>query len=118
MTNTRQTIKTVCPPVLSAAVAIMLAGSCATAFAQANSAGPLVLKAQGSFFVGGETRHTDATTGTPGGGIFPNEDDIKVNQMYVQFQIPQSDAHRVPVVMLHGCYLSGKTWETTPDGRM
>lgn len=118
MTNTRQTIKTVCPPVLSAAVAIMLAGSGAAAFAQENNAGPLVLKAQGSFFVGGETRHTDATTGTPGGVIFPNEDDIKVNQMYVQFQIPQSDAHRVPVVMLHGCCLSGKTWETTPDGRM
>ena len=24
----------------------------------------------------------------------------------------------VPVVMVHGCCLSSKTWETTPDGRM
>lgn len=79
---------------------------------------PLVLKAQGSFFVGGETKHTDATSGTPGGFFFSNEDDIKVNQMYVQFQVPEGSARRVPVVMLHGCCLSGKTWETTPDGRM
>jgi len=118
MTNTRQIAKVMSPTVLSAAVTILLAGSAGAAFAQENNAGPLLLKAQGSFFVGGETRHTDATTGTPGGLIFPNGDDIKVNQMYVQFQIPESEAHRVPIVMLHGCCLSGKTWETTPDGRM
>jgi pimeloyl-ACP methyl ester carboxylesterase len=78
----------------------------------------LVLQAQGSFFVGGESRQTDATSGTPGGFLFPNEDVIQVNQMYVQFQIPEADAQHVPVVMLHGCCLTGKTWETTPDGRM
>jgi pimeloyl-ACP methyl ester carboxylesterase len=100
--------------------AIFAAGLTAAACAMAadSPAGPLVLKAQGSFYVGGETRHTDATTGTPGGFFFPNEDDIQVNQMYVQFQVPEGDAHHVPVVMLHGCCLSGKTWETTPDGRM
>jgi len=118
MRNTRQITQVVRLPVLSTAVAVVLAGSAAVTSGQENSAGPLLLKSQGSFFVGGETRHTDATTGTPGGFFFPNEDDIKVNQMYVQFQIPESDAHRVPVVMLHGCCLSGKTWETTPDGRM
>jgi pimeloyl-ACP methyl ester carboxylesterase len=101
-------------------LAVLLAGSAAVTFGEEkeNNADSLLLKAQGSFFVGGETRHTDATTGTPGGFLFPNEDDIKVNQMYVQYQIPEGDAHRVPVVMLHGCCLSGKTWETTPDGRM
>ena len=70
---------------------------------------PLVLASQGSFFVGGETR---TLTGGPGAG------DITVNQMYVQFQIPLNASRHVPVVMVHGCCLSSKTWETTPDGRM
>jgi pimeloyl-ACP methyl ester carboxylesterase len=98
-----------------AMAAAVLAASAAAA--PAPPAAPLVLKAQGSFYVGGRTEHTDASTGTPGGFFFPNEDDIKVDQMYVQFQVPEGDANHVPVVMLHGCCLSGKTWETTPDGR-
>jgi hypothetical protein len=118
MTNTPKITKATCPTVLSAAVTIMLAGSVVAAFAEENNADPLVLKAQGSFFVGGETITSDATTGTPGGFIFPNQDQITVNQMYVQFQIPEREGHHVPVVLLHGCCLSGKTWETTPDGRM
>jgi pimeloyl-ACP methyl ester carboxylesterase len=79
---------------------------------------PLVLAEQGSFYVGGQVKHTDATTGTPGGFLYPNEDDILVNQMYVQYQVPEDHQRHVSVVMLHGCCLSGKTWETTPDGRM
>ena len=38
--------------------------------------------------------------------------------MYVQYQIPPRGDRHVPVVMVHGCCLSSKTWETTPDGRM
>jgi hypothetical protein len=38
--------------------------------------------------------------------------------MYVQYQTPPGGAQHVPVVMVHGCCLSSKTWETTPDGRM
>ena len=38
--------------------------------------------------------------------------------MYVQYQIPENGNRHVPVVMVHGCCLSSKTWETTPDGRM
>jgi len=71
-------------------------------------ANPLVLKDQGSFFVGGETK----TLNTKGGG------DLTINQMYVQYQVPDSREQHVPVVMVHGCCLSSKTWETTPDGRM
>ena len=41
-----------------------------------------------------------------------------VHQMYVQYQIPVRGERHVPVVMVHGCCLSSKTWETTPDGRM
>src|SRR5215813_2582377 len=72
---------------------------------------PLVLASQGSFFVGGETKKLPAAgTAQPG--------DVTVNQMYVQYQIPVNGNQHVPVVMVHGCCLSSKTWETTPDGRM
>ena len=105
------------PNFYGAALAVALAAM-APALGADSLTGPLVLKAQGSFFVGGVTEHTDATTGTPGGFLFPNPDDIQVNQMYVQYQIPEGAGRHVPVVLLHGCCLSGKTWETTPDGRM
>ena len=71
-----------------------------------NASQPLVVKEQGSFFVGGEPK------ALVGGG------DVTVNQMYVQYQAPAGGAAHVPVVMVHGCCLSSKTWETTPDGRM
>jgi pimeloyl-ACP methyl ester carboxylesterase len=108
--------------VVAAALALVVAA--APAAAQQSAPGPdakatrLVLQKQGSFYVGGHVQHTDATSSTPGGFLYPNEDDIMINQMYVQYQIPVSKARHVAVVMLHGCCLSGKTWETTPDGRM
>jgi len=78
---------------------------------------PLVIAEQGSFFVGGETKAVPAPPPTPGRG--PGAPgDITVNQMYVQYQIPVNANPHVPVVMVHGCCLSSKTWETTPDGRM
>lgn len=66
---------------------------------------PLVIASQGSFFIGGESK-------TVGNG------DITINQMYVQYQTPPNGGRHMPVVMVHGCCLSSKTWETTPDGRM
>jgi pimeloyl-ACP methyl ester carboxylesterase len=75
---------------------------------------PLVLKAQGSFFVGGEkVEQAQAELGNLGPGGH-----ITVNQMYVRFMVPQGGEGNVPVVMLHGATLTGKSWETTPDGRM
>jgi hypothetical protein len=83
------------------------------AFAQVT--GPLTIKEQGSFFVGGETK----TVSEPPAGIIPAQSgEITVNQMYVQYQIPMKGDRHVPVVFVHGCCLSSKTWETTPDGRM
>ncbi len=38
--------------------------------------------------------------------------------MYVRYMVPQGGDGHVPVVMLHGATLTGKSWETTPDGRM
>ena len=43
---------------------------------------------------------------------------ITVNQMYVRYMVPQGGDDNVPVVMVHGATLTGKSWETTPDGRM
>jgi pimeloyl-ACP methyl ester carboxylesterase len=75
---------------------------------------PLVLKAQGSFFVGGEkAEQTQAELGGLGPGGH-----ITVNQMYVRYMVPQGSDGNVPVVMVHGATLTGKSWETTPDGRM
>jgi len=75
---------------------------------------PLVLKAQGSFYVGGDvveqTRNELGSFG-PGGRI-------TINQMYVRYMIPQGGDRKAAVVLIHGSTLTGKSWETTPDGRM
>jgi pimeloyl-ACP methyl ester carboxylesterase len=77
---------------------------------------PLVIAKQGSFFVGGEKKALPPNT-TAGSGAAPAAE-ITINQMYVQYQAPPNGGRHVPVVMVHGCCLSSKTWETTPDGRM
>ena len=75
---------------------------------------PLVLKAQGSFFVGGDkAEQTQVELGDLGPGGH-----IAVNQMYVRYMVPQGGDGNLPVVMVHGATLTGKSWETTPDGRM
>ena len=38
--------------------------------------------------------------------------------MYVRYMVPQGGDGNPPVVMVHGATLTGKSWETTPDGRM
>jgi hypothetical protein len=97
------------------ALAVLAAiGACGLAYAQRRGSEPLTIQAQGSFFVGGETRALPPPR--PGSALGGGE--ITVNQMYVQYQIPPRGGRHVPVVMVHGCCLSSKTWETTPDGRM
>lgn len=83
--------------------------------AQNNKNGALVIESQGSFFVGGQDKMSDAlNSGSPGGA-----GTTTVNQMYVQFQVPQAHGpQKTPVIMIHGCCLSAKSWEETPDGRM
>ncbi len=82
--------------------------------AQNNINGPLTLHSQGSFFVGGQDTTSDAlNSGSPSSGT------VTTDQMYVQFQIPESRGKgKTPVIMIHGCCLSSKSWEETPDGRM
>jgi pimeloyl-ACP methyl ester carboxylesterase len=101
--------------ILLGAVTVLLLAAAGVTMADS-----LLLKEQGSFFVGGRTIFTDALTGSTTGflGTGINTGNITVDQMYVQYQVPEgADAH-VPVVMVHGCCLSSKSYETTPDGRM
>jgi hypothetical protein len=85
--------------------------------------GALVLKAQGSFFIGGNTHAVPDpyAGGESSAGVYPPTNrpgNSMINQMYVQFQLPAKKNNSPPIVFVHGCCLSSKTWETTPDGRM
>ncbi|MEE3008113.1 MAG: alpha/beta fold hydrolase [Pseudomonadota bacterium] len=40
-----------------------------------------------------------------------------IEQVYVQYFIPQKRQYKWPLVLLHGGGLTGACWETTPDGR-
>ncbi|NQE61380.1 hypothetical protein [Caulobacter sp. RHG1] len=73
---------------------------------------PLVLKDRGSFFVGGRSVEQKA-----GEILLGPDDSVTVDQMYVEYMVPTGKA-KIPVVMIHGAGLSGKSYDTTPDGRM
>ncbi len=76
--------------------------------------GPLTIAKQGSFFVGGKSVQSDSLSTLP---AYAPSGTIAVEQMYVHYQVPVAPAGR-PITLIHGCCLTGKTWETTPDGRM
>jgi len=106
-------------PAILTAIAVAFLGAPTGVIAQApkdvkTPDKPLVLKAQGSFFVGGDkVEQTAGELGDLGAGGH-----ITINQMYVHYMVPQRGDRNVPVVMVHGATLTGKSWETTPDGRM
>lgn len=78
----------------------------------ASATPPPALKEAGSFFVNGEVVRTDNPGGANPGGR------IVVNQMYVEYGIPaKQKANAWPVIMVHGSGHTGKTYDTTPDGR-
>ncbi|MDB5810629.1 MAG: Alpha/beta hydrolase family protein [Betaproteobacteria bacterium] len=79
--------------------------------------GPLTITEQGSFFVAGRKVQapgnydpTKSAAGADEGQAF------WVDQMYVQYQIPQN-RRRLPLILVHGGSGTGRVWETTPDGR-
>jgi hypothetical protein len=76
--------------------------------------GPLSIARQGSFFIGGREVKSDTLSTLP---AYAAAGTITVDQMYVHYQVP-AGALQVPITLIHGCCLTGKTWETTPDGRM
>ena len=76
---------------------------------------PITIREQGSFMVGG------TTVAVPGTFEFsdyrnPAGQNAYADHAYVFYQIPV-DVKKLPLVFLHGGGQSGKTWETTPDGR-
>lgn len=76
--------------------------------------GPVTIEKQGSFFVGGKDIESGTLSTLP---AYAQSGTITVDQMYVRYQTPVK-AKSNSIVMIHGCCLTGKTWETTPDGRM
>lgn len=95
---------------LAAAVLALMLSTSAYAFEKA-----VLLQDQGSFFAGG------TTVTTPGSFDFsnplnPQGQTLHGDHAYVFYQKPVN-AHKLPLVFLHGAGQSKKTWETTPDGR-
>src|SRR5207253_5750679 len=86
-----------------------------TAAASGADASPLRIERQGSFFVGGHDVKSDDLSTYP---YIPPAGTISVDQVYVRFQVPAVAHQQAAVTFIHGCCLTGKTWETTPDGRM
>ncbi|MFD2182808.1 esterase [Rhodoplanes azumiensis] len=113
---TRRLLAVVTLLATSALPAFVLPAAAQTAAAPASTGltGPLVLEKQGSFFVGGRNVTSDTLSTLP---AYAASGTITVEQMYVRYQVPVA-AQRPPVTLIHGCCLTGKTWETTPDGRM
>jgi hypothetical protein len=113
--STRRSVS-YCPPA-ALLLAITTFGAATAAIAQdvsdlQKAKSPLVLDSQGSFVVGGQNVAKNAVDV---GGAAPGH--ITIKQLYVEYMIP-SGANKVPVVMIHGGGLSGKSFQTTPDGRM
>lgn len=85
---------------------------------------PLCLRAMGSFHVGGRRVHLSGKpiyerTMSEGGepvNVNPNGTYV-VEQMYVQYFLPQDSNGKGPLVLWHGGGMTGAVWETTPDGR-
>jgi len=84
---------------------------------------PIVLRDMGSFHIGG--RQVDISgkparqVALPGGQtqkVDPNGTYV-VEQMYVQYVLPQNRKGKAPLLMWHGGGLTGVSYETTPDGR-
>ncbi|MDZ4281316.1 MAG: alpha/beta fold hydrolase [Hydrogenophaga sp.] len=79
-----------------------------------SSTGPLVIQEQGSFAVGGKVVSTPGTynnnSPSAAGQTFHGD------HLYAFYQVP-ANSRPLPIVMLHGAFQSGRSWESTPDGR-
>ena len=70
-------------------------------------------------FIGGRTQLSDQlTAGETGLRGSSNTGHIVTHQMFVSYQIPMAAQPRIPIAMVHGCCLTTKSYEMTPDGRM
>lgn len=75
---------------------------------------PITIVEQGSFAAGGTVLKNKGKFDPYKMG--PEGQTLHGDHAYVFYQVPQN-ASGLPLVFLHGAGQSGKTWETTPDGR-
>lgn len=90
--------------VLAISLPMSLGWSAEPARAVAKHNAPIVLNDMGSFMFGGTTK------------IDAEGDTFHGDHGYAQYYIP-AESRRYPVIMWHGGGESGKSWETTADGR-
>jgi hypothetical protein len=103
---------------------VVLALAFGLAWSSAMAEEPLVLRGMGSFHVGGRivevsgkpVREIVRQPGGPVTKLDPNGQ-YMVEQMYVQYFLPQNRKGKLPLLMWHGGGLTGVTYESTPDGR-
>jgi hypothetical protein len=100
------------------ALLVMPTLAAAQEFSDLKTNGNLHLRGYGSFFIQGKTHFVD--TNTARGGFPATPGDSMIDQMHVQYMWPQvqNGKKHVPIGIVHGCCLSTKSWQTTPDGRM
>lgn len=96
-------------------VAALAALTFTAAAADAQDAGnPLIISSQGSFAVGGSVIENP--------GVYDNDNPTSAGQslhgdhLYAFYQVP-TEARPFPLLLWHGAFQSGRSWETTPDGR-
>jgi hypothetical protein len=113
------------------ALGLMTMAATAQDYSAVQPNGPLLLQEYGSFFISGNlatcptppppAANSDMCSRTTNPGLH------MINQMYVQFMKPLREEGRrkhpigkreYPIGIVHGCCLSTKSWQTTPDGRM
>ena len=105
----------------SFAAGLLFALAATPAIAQAKE--PIALRDMGSFHIGGRIieitgQPVKEVVFTPGGvpaKVDPNGK-YQVEQMYVQYFLPQNKKGKLPLLLWHGGGLSGVTYETKPDG--
>lgn len=76
---------------------------------------PLTIAEQGSFFAGGKVIQQQGVYNT-NNPMAHDGQTLHGDHAYVSYQKPVTPT-KYPLVFLHGAGQSGKTWETTPDGR-
>jgi len=102
---------------------IVLVFGLAAGSALAQTKDPILLRNMGSFHIGGRVIEITGqlikeVVFTPGGvpaKMDPNGK-YQIEQMYVQYFLPQNRKGKLPLLLWHGGGLTGVTYETKPDG--
>ncbi|RZI76830.1 MAG: alpha/beta fold hydrolase [Pseudomonas sp.] len=105
--NVAKTLSTVALLALLTACAMPISGP-------RNDSGPLVIQEQGSFAMGGTVSTTPSTYSNNAPAAAGQS--FHGDHLYAFYQFPQHP-RALPIVMLHGAFQSGRSWETTFDGR-